>query len=143
MKEELKKLYQSVILRHNKEPYHYDRRMDADLVVQAYNPVCGDKFTIYLDVEEGRITAAWFHGYGCALSTASTSVLVQRLEGVSLEDFAGLFVSFQQYLEPEAVISPKEKDETFAAFSGVRDFPGRMQCVTLSWEALEEFLRRR
>ena len=143
MREELKKLYQQVILRHNKEPYHYAKKEDADLIVQACNPVCGDKFTLYLKLSDNRITEVWFHGYGCAISKASTSVLAQRLEGKTITEFEAICDRFFRYVQPNEPEPSGDRDETFAAFMGARDFPGRLQCVTLSWDSLRAFLADR
>ena len=136
MKERLAKLYKSVILKHNQAPFHYEKKEEANIVLEAYNPLCGDQFRLYLKVEKERIVEAHFYGYGCAISKASTSVLVQRIEGKTLEDLSDLLQRFTQVLAQEQALP----DEELEAFAGVRDFPGRMQCATLSWERLEHWL---
>ena len=137
---DLNNLYQQVILRHNKTPYHYERLESAGVVLRAYNPMCGDKFTLFLEVEGDRITRAHFHGYGCAISKASTSVLVQRLEGQKLADILELSRQFLASLQDEA--AALTGDEELAAFGAARQFPGRLKCASLSWDTLVEYLEQ-
>ncbi|GJM35953.1 MAG: iron-sulfur cluster assembly scaffold protein [Saprospiraceae bacterium] len=135
---ELSNLYQQTILRHNKSPYHYGRPETSDVVLEAYNPLCGDKYKIYLDVVEDRIDKAYFFGYGCAISKASTSVLVQRLEGKKLSAILELCQHFLESLVREN--ADIAEDEELAAFSAARQFPGRLKCASLSWDSLIEYL---
>ncbi len=138
MDAKLKALYQNVILQHDKHPLQYEKRAEADYVIEAYNPLCGDKFQVFLNVQDGQVEQAHFHGYGCAISKASTSVLVRNLVGKSWEEVAVLIDNFQAVIEGEAA---EPLDAEFEAFLAVQAFPGRLPCVTLSWNNLEDFLK--
>lgn len=132
---ELSNLYQKVILQHNDNPYHYEKREQADQVIEAYNPLCGDQFKLYLNIEDGKVTSAYFHGYGCAISKASTSILIQRLEGCKLEKIPALCEQFFTYVLPGQ--SPKTPiDMDFQAFEAAKKFSGRLKCATLSWDEM-------
>ena len=135
MNERVKALYQKVILAHNNAPFHFEKREHAEHTIKAYNAVCGDKFQIYLDIEEGKINDIHFHGYGCAISKAATSVLVQSLLDKTLAEAQMILLEYQNYLEGKL-----EGNELFEAFSAAKDFPGRAQCASMSWEALNQFL---
>lgn len=132
----LKQLYRTIILGHNKNPYHYEEMESPDHQIEAYNPLCGDKFKLYLQVEAGTIKSASFSGYGCAISKASTSILVKRLEGMTLAEINPMKETFLQVAFEGAVTD----DEEFEAFAAAKAFPGRSTCVSLSWESLAEWL---
>jgi len=85
MNDKLKQLYKTVILKHNNAPFHYEKKEMAPHQLEAYNPLCGDRFNLFLDVKNGVIESIHFHGYGCAISKASTSVLAKNLEGKKVE----------------------------------------------------------
>ena len=138
MNPRLKELYQSVILKHSKEPVNYEKREEAKQQLDAYNSLCGDRFQLYFDLEDDKIRNLSFHGYGCAISKASTSVLVQFLEGKSLDEAEQLAKDYLKSLaeESESANLPEE----FEAFGAARDFPGRMKCATLAWEELVAFV---
>jgi nitrogen fixation protein NifU and related proteins len=135
-------LYHPLILQHNESPYHYRKAEEADAVIEAYNPLCGDRFTIFLKIENGKVQEACFHGYGCAVSKASTSILVERMEGLNWDEILILCDEFFSFVDPQKE-PPREKDEEFAAFSAVRRFPGRMACATLAWEKVKEYPGRK
>ncbi len=132
----LKQLYRSVILELNKNPYHYEEMEAPDHQIEAYNPLCGDKYKLYLQVEAGKIKQASFSGFGCAISKASTSILVQRLEGMAIEDIPAMKETFLNIAFEGAPTS----DEEFEAFAAAKAFPGRSTCVSLSWDSLQEWL---
>jgi len=138
MQEKLQRLYQEVILTHSKSPYNFEKRENPTLSISAYNPVCGDKFILYPGLKEGKIEKMHFHGFGCAISKASTSVLVKHLEGKSLAEAERVIEDFLQLVRGKG-ISPLEKD--FEAFSAAQSFPARMTCATLSWEEMHGWLR--
>jgi len=129
-------LYKDVIKKHEREPFHYQKIENAKYVIEAYNPLCGDQFQLFLDLENGVVAAAHFHGYGCAISKASTSVLMKKMQGMSMEDVKALCQHFQTIVTAET----NEPDEELSAFAAARQFPERLTCATLSWEALENFL---
>ena len=140
MNERLKTLYKTVILKHNNQPFHYEKKDDATHQLEAYNPLCGDRFNLFLEVKENVIESVHFHGYGCAISKASTSVLAKHLEGQTIEQAQLLCADFQQVVAPDN--DAKNEQEEFEAFAAAKDFPGRLQCATLSWEALTTFLQK-
>ena len=138
--EKISKLYQKVILQHNESPVNFEKHESADFVVEAYNPLCGDQFKIYLDMGGEKIARAAFFGFGCAISKASTSVLVSRLEGLSLAEVGQLCEQFFTYVTPEK--SPeKPHDADFQAFEAAKQFPGRLKCAALSWEEIKNFVQ--
>lgn len=138
MNDKLKQLYKTVILKHNNAPFHYEKKEGATHQLEAYNPLCGDRFKLFLEVKEGIIESIHFHGYGCAISKASTSVLVKNLEGKTKEQALALCGEFQQVVLPDATAT--NELEEFEAFAAAKDFPGRLTCATLSWEAVQSFL---
>lgn len=126
-------MYHPIILRHNQHPVGFEKRPDAPHIVRAYNPLCGDKFSVALDIENGVVAQATFHGYGCAISKASTSVLVEKIRGKSLPEIRKILETFLRTVETGA---PAPTDDETAAFAEARNFPGRMDCATLAWRAL-------
>ena len=108
-------------------------------MLEAYNPLCGDKFQLFFEIEDGKISQLSFHGYGCAISKASASVLVKKLEGRPAEEGLALCREFLAMLQDEEGATEAD-DEELAAFTAARAFPGRMKCATLSWEEMGAFL---
>lgn len=141
MEDRLSALYHGIILEHNRAPQYFEKRPAAQFAVEAYNPVCGDKFTLYLDAEAGTIARATFHGYGCAVSKASTSVLMKKIQGLPFAAVQAVIATF--FAETGSRNDPPvaQPDPEIAAFAPVKNFPGRLTCVTLSWQALSDFLK--
>lgn len=138
MTEKLKQLYQQVILHHSKHPVHFAKKEDATYNLEAYNPLCGDKFQLFIEVNDGSIAELHFHGMGCAISKASTSVMVDMLEKVTLAEAKEKCSDFLQMLagkEPEVALS-----DEMLAFDAARMYPGRKKCATLAWEEMQHFL---
>lgn len=133
-------LYQSVILTHNKHPHHFEKAEALPLHLEAYNPLCGDHYQLYLSIENNTIKAAFFHGYGCAVSKASTSVLVQTLEGKTLSEAQPLIEDFMQVVQGKL---PANIPEDFKAFAAAKHFPSREQCATLSWESVQGLINEK
>lgn len=129
-------LYHPLILKHNREPHGFLKREDATLQLDAYNPVCGDDYRLYLDIVDTRIQNINFHGYGCAVSKASASILVQQLAGLKLSDAQALLSNFLAMLESDG----KMEIPDLAVFSIAKKYPGRIPCATLAWKALAEHL---
>lgn len=142
MSENPKALYQQVIMQHNREPVAYEKRPEASIVIEAYNPLCGDQFKLYLEMGEGRVREVHFHGYGCAISKASASILVKKIRGKTVEEVRELIERFSRIVRPEGGAIPENEDEEMAAFATAREFPARLQCAVLAWEALEKYLRK-
>lgn len=137
MNNSLAQLYDEVILQHNRSPFNFEKRQTAQHIVEAYNPLCGDKFKLYLDMGNGIVVNASFHGYGCAISKAATSVLIQRILGQKLDDVTKILKTYFDALDTEGVIL----DEELKTFAAVRQFPERKTCATLSWEAAQTFFQ--
>jgi|SRR5260370_36571791 nitrogen fixation NifU-like protein len=135
---ELRELYQEVILEHNKHPRNFREMATANHKVEGFNPLCGDHFTIYVDLEEGAIRDISFQGTGCAISKASASMMTQTLKGKSASDAEAMFSKFH-----DLVTGHGSGDEMgkLAVFSGVSEFPLRVKCATLAWHALRAALQ--
>lgn len=141
MNEQLKALYQSVILKHNSEPFFFEKKEKATHILKAYNPICGDRFELFFEIKNGVIEDLTFHGFGCAISKASTSVLVKNIVG---KDFVKALLCCEQFLsvtglENKSVVNQIEE---FEAFSAAKDFPGRLKCATLAWDEMKVFLEK-
>jgi nitrogen fixation NifU-like protein len=126
-----KALYHPLILQHSKAPVHYQKQAEAAHKVEAYNPLCGDRFEVYIALREDRVAELGFYGHGCSVSKASTSVLVEMLAGKTLAEAQALAESFMAMIQQ----GTPPANEAFAAFVAARDFPGRQSCATLPWQA--------
>lgn len=138
---DLRELYQEVIFDHYRKPRNFRHMDDANHSAEGYNPMCGDKVTIYLKVEDGRISDASFEGSGCAISTASASLMTDSLKGKSeaealqmLEEFHGMVTG------PMTGGAPVSLGK-LEALAGVREFPQRVKCATLAWHTLQAALK--
>jgi nitrogen fixation protein NifU and related proteins len=138
---DLKALYTKIVKAHNDAPHHFEKRDDSRYHIKAYNPICGDRFELYLNHNSQRIDQAHFYGFGCAISKASTSVLTKSIEGKTIEDAITICNNFLQFINQEPVDRLTLTDE-FRAFAGVHDFPERYDCATLSWVELKMYLER-
>lgn len=136
MKDALKQLYNKLILERMKDPTGFEKRNDAQNVIEAYNPVCGDQFKLYLDFDGEVVSRASYHGYGCALSKASTSLLIEGLSGKTEYECKGFIEYYFRTLENNDEQAP----EIYKALAVAKKFPGRKQCTTLSWEAVLDFI---
>ena len=114
--------------------------MEAQHRLRAYNPICGDRFDVYLDVEQKSILRIHFHGYGCAISKASTSVMANAIEGKSLGDGLELCNNFLGFINKEMNKEAVNLPLDFVSFAGVHDFPDRYECASLSWREVKKFL---
>src|SRR5215470_12900416 len=137
---ELRELYQEVILEHSKHPRNFRALDAANHKAEGFNPLCGDHFTVYVDVEDGRIRDISFQGTGCAISKASASMMTQAIKGKSTQEAEQLFENFHQ------VVTGKNGHRSdalgkLAAFAGVSEFPVRVKCATLAWHALRAALQ--
>jgi len=138
---DLEGLYQEVILDHSRRPRNCHSMKDADRHADGYNPLCGDRFTLYLKLQNDRIVDISFEGTGCAISTASASILTEILKGKTRAQAEALFDTFHDlvtgrtHAEGETPALGK-----LAAFSGVCEFPVRVKCATLVWHTLRNAL---
>ena len=137
MNERLKTLYKSVILKESNTPAHFEKNEAAAFILKAHSPVCGDRFTLYFNLENGLVKDLTFYGHGCAISKASTSIMVQKLVGKTAEEAIEILKSFYDHLESDV----EDSVEEFEAFSAVKSFPERKQCATLSWDEMDKFLK--
>lgn len=139
MNPELRELYQEVIVDHSKRPRNF-RRLEGARVAEGYNPLCGDKVTVYVDVRDGIVRDVAFQGSGCAISTASASVMTEVLKGKSEAEAAQLFERFHALATggAQAVAGSLGK---LAVFAGVSAFPSRVKCAVLAWHTLQAALK--
>jgi len=138
---ELRELYQSVILDHNKRPRNFHEPEGANRSADGFNPLCGDKITVYLELEDDVVKDVGFSGSGCAISTASASLMTQSIKGKSVDDVRQLFDGFHELVVGDSgEAADLEKLGKLAVFSGVREFPVRVKCATLAWHTMKSAL---
>jgi len=145
---DLRELYQDIILDHGRRPRNFRTIEHPTHFAQGYNPLCGDRVTIYLTLDGDRITDISFQGRGCAISTAAASLMTEILRGKTISDARALFAQFHVRVtggEPtEALAEPlAEEMERLEPLTGVKAYPARVKCATLSWHALEAALSGR
>jgi nitrogen fixation NifU-like protein len=133
--DELQELYREVILDHNRQPRNFGALPDANHVIEAVNPLCGDKLTLYVKVGDGRVEDISFKGTGCAISVASSSLMTERVKGQTVRDSLALFDKVHGLLTG-AGDAPEDLDK-LAALAGVREYPTRVKCASLAWHALK------
>jgi nitrogen fixation NifU-like protein len=139
---DLGELYQDLIVDHSKHPRNFGKLEPADHQATGYNPLCGDKVTIYLKIENGVVSDVRFQGVGCAISTASASLMTERLKGKTQAEAEKLFETFHS-LVTEGKLEPAAMDQLgkLRVFAGVKDYPLRVKCATLSWHTFRAALR--
>ncbi|MBI1803139.1 MAG: SUF system NifU family Fe-S cluster assembly protein [Ignavibacteriae bacterium] len=133
----LRELYQEVILDHNKSPRNFRKMEDATRTVEGYNPLCGDRYTVYVKFEDDMVKDVSFEGAGCAISKASASVMSAAVKGKTKAEAEALFAVFHKLVTGEP--DPTQELDTLgklAAFSGVSEFPARVKCAILAWHTL-------
>lgn len=133
MSDDLRELYQEVILDHNRHPRNFGAPAAANRKAEGNNPLCGDRVTVYVDLADGLLRNVAFEGAGCAISTASASLMTEALKGHTLEEARSLFHDFHALVTQG---STGEDLGSLAAFTGVREYPMRVKCATLPWHAL-------
>ena len=134
--DELQELYREVILDHNRRPRNFGELPSANHVIEAVNPLCGDKLTLYVNVADGRVADIRFKGSGCAISVASSSLMTERVKGQTVGESLELFEKVHDLLTG-AVEEPAEDLDKLAALAGVREYPTRVKCASLAWHALK------
>jgi len=131
-------LYQEIILDHSKRPRNCHAMDDANRKAEGYNPLCGDRLKLYVKVENGVVTDASFEGSGCAISTASASLMTESLKGKTRAEALKLLDKFHDLLTTDTEAA---KDlGKLVVFCGVRDYPARVKCATLAWHTLKSAL---
>jgi nitrogen fixation NifU-like protein len=133
---DLNDLYQEVILDHNRRPRNFHALADASHSAEGYNPLCGDRLTLYLKVADGTIADVAFEGAGCAISKASASLMTDALKGKSVAEAKALFDRFHRMVTtpPDQAVEDLGK---LSVFAGVREFPVRVKCASLAWHTLK------
>ena len=135
---DLRELYQEVTFDHNRNPRNFGRPDGANREGHGYNPLCGDKITVYLRLEHGVVVDAGFEGSGCAISTASASLMTEALKGRTEAEVQHLFEGFHSMVAGSGSHQDLGKLEVL---SGVREFPVRIKCATLAWHTLNSALK--
>ena len=133
---ELTDLYQEVILDHNRRPRNFRAMDGASRTQEGYNPLCGDRLTLYLKLDGNRINDVSFQGTGCAISKASASLMTDAVKGKTVEEARAVFERFHEMVTspPEAAVPEIGK---LAVLAGVREFPTRVKCASLAWHTLK------
>ncbi len=139
---DLRDLYQELIIDHSKAPRNFREMEDATREADGFNPLCGDKLHLYLKIDDdGIIRDASFKGSGCAISTASASIMTSMLKGQTLEQAKNLFETFHQLVtRPTDELDPSDAGlglGKMAVFAGVNEFPARVKCATLAWHTMK------
>jgi len=134
---DLRELYQEVILDHCKRPRNFGELPDANRTAKGHNPLCGDRVDLYLDVEGDKIVDVRFKGAGCAISTASASLMTERVKGATVDEARKLFDVFHALVTGHAAQGAAEADlGKLEVFAGVQEFPARVKCATMVWHTL-------
>jgi nitrogen fixation protein NifU and related proteins len=136
---ELNDLYRDVILDHNRKPRNFGLLEPADATVEGFNPLCGDRLTVRLKMDGEQISDIRFEGQGCAISTASASLMTEAVKGKSRAEALGLFDRVHNLLTDDAASS--DELGKLAALSGVREYPARVKCASLCWHTLVSALK--
>ena len=142
MLDQIRDLYQEVVFDHNRNPRNFRVMEDANRKIEGYNPLCGDRITLYVKVTDGVINDVSFQGSGCAISTASASLMTEIVRGQTEQEAEHLFEVFHR------ITTGKEGDNVnldeigkLAVLAGVRAYPARVKCATLAWHSLQSALK--
>ena len=136
---DLRELYQEVIFDHNRHPRNFHAMSDASHTADGHNPLCGDQLTVYAQVADGVVQQASFVGQGCAISTASASLMTEAVRGKTIAEVEALF------RDMHIMLTEAHPDRDFGkleVLSGVREFPSRVKCATLAWHTLHNAITR-
>ncbi len=142
MLDQIRDLYQEVVFDHNRNPRNFRVMEDANRKIEGFNPLCGDRITLYAKVIDGLIEDVSFQGSGCAISTASASLMTEIVKGQTEQEAEQLFELFHR------ITTGKNGDEVnlealgkLAVLAGVRAYPARVKCATLAWHSLQSALK--
>src|SRR6185437_2403000 len=138
---DLKDLYRDVILDHNKKPRNFGRLDPADARADGHNPLCGDRLSVFVKMNGDRLEDLRFEGKGCAISTASASLMTEAVKGKDKAAIGALFEKVHDLLTQQNAVPGPELGK-LAALSGVREFPSRVKCASLCWHTLNAALDR-
>jgi nitrogen fixation NifU-like protein len=138
---ELSDLYQQVILDHNKKPRNFRRLEGANRTAEGYNPLCGDQLVVYMQLEDEVVQDISFEGSGCAISKAAASMMTQSIKGKTRQEAETLFNEFHRMVTGQLDEEGEENNlGRLTIFSGVREFPARVKCASLSWHTMHAAL---
>jgi len=144
MFDDLRDLYQEVILDHGRKPRNFRRLEEADLSARGDNPMCGDRMELFLNMEGDRIADVAFQGRGCAISMASASLMTETVKGKTAEEARWLAAHFRELAMtgscPDCGSRMEDEMDRLQALSGVHEFPSRVKCATLAWHTLNTAL---
>ena len=142
---DLRELYQDIILDHGQRPRNFRKQAAPSHFAHGHNPLCGDRVTVYVTLEDGRIKDVSFEGRGCAISQASASLMTEILKGKTLAEAETVFKGFHAKVTggAEPALAPALADdmERLEPLTGVKAYPARVKCATLAWHAFEAALR--
>lgn len=138
---DLKDLYRDIIVDHNRQPRNFGKLEGADAHADGHNPLCGDRLTVYLKMNGDRIDQVSFEGSGCAISTASASLLTEAVKGKTVKEVEHLFNQVHDVLTHHDAPVDVDALGKLAALTGVREFPARVKCATLCWHTLQAALQ--
>ena len=142
--DDLRELYQQIILDHNKDPKNYGKIVNCSHASEGYNPLCGDRIKVYAVVEDGSIKDLKFEGEGCAIAKASGSIMTAILKGKTVEEAERFFEMFQDLITSETDSEVDlEKLGKLAVFAGVREFPTRVKCAGLAWHTVKAAMEKK
>jgi nitrogen fixation protein NifU and related proteins len=136
---DLKELYRDVILDHNKRPRNFGKLESSDAHADGHNPLCGDRLTVFLKMDGDRVEDIRFEGKGCAISTASASLMTEAIKGKDRADIGALFDKIHSMLTRQDAVADPSLGK-LAALSGVREYPARVKCASLCWHTLNAAL---
>lgn len=137
---DLRELYQEVIIDHNRNPKNHHAMENATSEARGFNPLCGDKLTVYLRVIDEKIIEISFEGAGCAISQASASLMTEALQGKTVKEAEDIFHKFHQMLTDDG--APMLLCEKLMVLSGVKAYPARVKCATLAWHTMDAALKK-
>lgn len=138
---DLRELYQQLIIDHGRSPRNFGKCETANHIKDGYNPLCGDQLTLYIEEHDGVITNAMFEGQGCAISTASASMMTEAIKGKTIKEAEQLFENFHQLVTTggdHALL--KDKLGKLIVLAGVAEYPARVKCATLAWHTMQAAL---
>jgi nitrogen fixation NifU-like protein len=141
MFDDLRDLYQEVIFDHNRNPRNFRVMENADREVEGFNPLCGDRLTLFLKLQGDEITDVSFQGSGCAISTASVSLMTEIVKGKTEAEAEILFKQFHDMTTGKEENVNLEAIGKLAVLAGVREYPARVKCATLAWHTLDAALK--
>ncbi len=137
---DLKQLYQDVIVDHNRSPRNFGTIEHADWKLEGFNPLCGDRLTLYVNMDGDTIRDIRFDGSGCAISVASASLMTEAIKGKTVKQAKQTFNDFHHLLTAEDAEPDLERFGKLAALAGVREYPSRVKCASLCWHTLHAII---